>query len=121
MVLLLLGLLIAGGRRLQHVLYLEGDPLIHRFCGLSKLPTPRSVGRWLASLTGRHVLDLLGLNSELVAQGLQRAQLRRLTIDVDGSVVCTGQQVQWAQRGFNPHHRKVPSYYPITAYEAQAA
>jgi len=24
------------------------------------------------------------------------------------------------QRGFNPHHRKVPSYHPITAYEAQS-
>jgi hypothetical protein len=35
-------------------------------------------------------------------------------------VVSTGQQVQWAQRGYNPHHRKVPSYYPITAYEAQS-
>ncbi|MGH8896652.1 MAG: transposase, partial [Egibacteraceae bacterium] len=23
-------------------------------------------------------------------------------------------------RGYNPHHRKVPSYYPITAYEAQS-
>jgi len=29
-------------------------------------------------------------------------------------------QVRWAQRGYNPHHRKVPSYYPITAYEAQS-
>src|SRR5262249_43987565 len=32
----------------------------------------------------------------------------------------TGLQVAWAQRGYNPHRRKVPSYYPITAYEAQS-
>ena len=43
-----------------------------------------------------------------------------MTIDVDGSVVSTGQTVEGAKRGFNPHHRKVPSYYPITAYEAQS-
>ena len=34
--------------------------------------------------------------------------------------MSTGLQVRWAQRGYNPHHRKVPSYYPITAYEAQS-
>jgi hypothetical protein len=27
--------------------------------------------------------------------------------------------VQRARRGYNPHHRKVPSFYPITAYLAQ--
>jgi hypothetical protein len=56
----------------------------------------------------------------VVARAIRHAGLRRLTIDVDGSVVSTGQQVQWAHRGYNPHHRKVPSYYPITAYEAQS-
>lgn len=120
MLLLLLGMLIAGGRRLRHLLYLEGDPVIHRVCGLCRLPTPRSMGRWLAALRQRHVLDLLGINSRLVADELKAQGRRRLTIDVDGTVVCTGQKVRWAQRGFNPHHRKVPSYYPITAYEAQS-
>ena len=60
------------------------------------------------------------MNALVVARAIRHAGLRRLTIDVDGSVVSTGQQVQWAQRGYNPHHRKVPSYYPITAYEAQS-
>lgn len=26
----------------------------------------------------------------------------------------------WTVRWYNPHRRKVPSYYPITAYEAQS-
>ena len=33
-------------------------------------------------------------------------------------MVSTGLRVEGARRGFNPHRRKVPSYYPITAYEA---
>jgi hypothetical protein len=45
--------------------------------------------------------------------------VKTLTVDVDGSVVSTGQTVERAFRGFNPHHRKVPSYYPITAYLAE--
>jgi hypothetical protein len=93
--------------------------MVLRFCGLKRLPTPRSVGRWLRRFTHTHVERLLRVNEEVVAEAIHSARLRRLTIDVDGSVVSTGQKVEWAFRGFNPHHRKVPSYYPITAYEAQ--
>lgn len=43
----------------------------------------------------------------------------RLTVDTDGTVVCTGLQVERAFRGYNPHHRKDHSYYPVTAHLAQ--
>jgi hypothetical protein len=120
MVLVVLTLLISGGRRLRHLLYLTGDPVVLRLCGLRRLPTPRTVGRWLAAFRARHLPHLQWLNALVVARGIRHAGLRRLTIDVDGSVVSTGLQVQGARRGYNPHHRKVPSYYPITAYEAQS-
>jgi hypothetical protein len=120
MVLVILALLISGGRRLRQLRYLDGDPLVLRLCGLTCLPTARTVGRWLRTLRGRHLPRLHALNAVVVARAIRAVGTRRLTIDVDGSVVSTGQRVQWAQRGFNPHHRKVPSYYPITAYEAQS-
>ena len=47
MVVVVLGLLICGGRRLQHLLYLKEDPLVLRLAGLKRLPTPRTLGRWL--------------------------------------------------------------------------
>jgi hypothetical protein len=34
-------------------------------------------------------------------------------------VVRTGATVGWAFRGFNPHHRKYPSYYPLLGHVAQ--
>ena len=58
------------------------------------------------------------VNERLVGEVIGRSDLRRLTLDVDGSVVSTGLRVEGARRGFNPHRRKVPSYYPITAYES---
>jgi hypothetical protein len=116
---LLLGLLIVGGRRLRHLVFVQDDPLFQRFCGLSRLPTPRTVGRWLRGFTRTSLERLLRVNDELVAEAIRTAGLRRLTLDVDGAVVSTGLKVSWACRGFNPHHRKVPSYYPVTAYEAQ--
>jgi hypothetical protein len=120
LVLVVLALLLSGGRRLRHLGYLAGDPIVQRFCGLSQLPTARTVGRWLAACRSRHLPKLQWVNALVVARAIQTTQQRRLTIDVDGTVVCTGMKVRWAQRGYNPHHRKVPSYYPITAYEAQS-
>lgn len=119
MVLLVLGLLICGGRRLQHLIYLKDDPMVLRLTGLKRLPTPRTLGRWLRRFSVRYVERLLRVNDELVADAIRQAGLRRLTLDVDGTIVSTGLKAQWAFRGFNPHHRKVPSYYPVTAYEAQ--
>ena len=42
-----------------------------------------------------------------------------MTIDVDGTVVRTGNTVAWAFRGYNPHFKKDPSYYPLLAHLAQ--
>ena len=120
LVLVVVAVLLSGGRRLRHLRYLEGDPVVLRFCGLRHLPTARTVGRWLTAFRARHLPRLQWVNALVAARAIRQTGQRRLTIDVDGSVVSTGLQVAWAQRGFNPHHRKVPSYYPITAYEAQS-
>jgi hypothetical protein len=120
MVLVVLALIISGGRRVRHLLFVAEDPLVLRLCGLRRMPTPRSVGRWLAAFRARDLPALQRVNALVAARAIVSAGLHRLTIDVDGSVVSTGLQVERAQRGFNPHRRKVPSYYPITAYEAQS-
>ena len=45
--LVLLALFYAGARRLEHLRFLSGDPLVTRFCGLTRLPTRRTVANWL--------------------------------------------------------------------------
>ena len=47
MILVLLALLLVGGRRLEHLGYISADPLVKRFCGLSRLPRETTVARWL--------------------------------------------------------------------------
>jgi len=118
---LLMGLLLVGGRRLRHVRFLQGDPLVLRFCSLRALPSDRSLSRWLQRCSGAAVEALRQLNVELVTSVVGRClRARTLTIDVDGTVVSTGLQVGGARRGYNPHRRKVPSYYPITAFLADS-
>ena len=116
MVRLLVGLVIVGGRRLEHVVYLKGDPLFQRFVGLAQLPSSRTLSRWLKRFRSSSVAKLQHLNAAIIAPIVQKMSPRTLTIDVDGTVISTGLQVERAFRGYNPHHRKVPSYYPITAY-----
>jgi hypothetical protein len=116
MVRVVVGLLVVGGRRLRHVGYVTGDPLFHRFCGLAQLPSARTLSRWLKHFNESWVGRLRAVNAEVVARVVKRLPLKLLTVDVDGTVCSTGLQVERARRGYNPHHRKVPSYYPITAY-----
>ena len=117
--LLLLALPYVGARRLEHLQYLVGDPLVRRFAGLARVPTARTVSNWLRRFTQETLRPLVRLNQDLVLDTLARLNMPRLTLDVDGTVVRTGATVAWAFRGFNPHHRKDRSYYPLLAHVAQ--
>ena len=119
MVRVLIGLPVVGGRRLEHLKYLASDLLLLRFARVQVWPTARTMSRWLKRFTIKSVEHLAALNAAVIAQILPRLELRSLTVDVDGTVVSTGLQVERAERGYNPHHRKVPSYYPITAHLAE--
>jgi len=119
LVLLVIGLLVVGARRLEHLLYVAHDPLLSRLCGLARIPSDRTVVNWLKQFTQGALQALITLNSDLLYEPIERLGLSRLTIDLDGTVVRTGGTVAWAFRGFNPHHRKDPSYYPLLAHLAQ--
>src|SRR6266508_404623 len=117
--LLVVALFYVGARRLEHLRYLAGDRLIARFCGVARFPTAHTVSNWLKQFTQATLAPLIQLNHDLVVEAVTKLRLPRLTLDVDGTVVCTGAKVQWAFRGFNPHHRKALSYYPLVAHLAQ--
>jgi hypothetical protein len=119
LVLLVIALFVVGARRLEHLRYVAHDPLVARLCGLARIPTDRTVAHWLKQFTQEALQAVITLNSELLYEQIERLGLSRLTIDVDGTVIRTGRKVAWAFRGFNPHHRKDPSYCPLLAHVAQ--
>jgi alpha-tubulin suppressor-like RCC1 family protein len=45
---------------------------------------------------------LFSLNERVVLALIEAGGLHRLTLDVDGSVVSTGMQVEGARRAYNP-------------------
>jgi hypothetical protein len=119
LVLLVVGLLVVGARRLKQLRYVAQDPLFARLCGLARIPTDRTVVNWLKQFTQASLRALGRINSELLFDQIAQLQLRRLTLDIDGTVIRTGDKVAWAMHGFNPHHPKDPSYYPLVAHVAQ--
>jgi len=119
LVVLVVGLLVVGGRRLSQLRYVGSDPLFARLCGLARMPSDRTVVNWLKQFTRASLRALMGINSELLYDQMSAMDLRRLTIDVDGTVISTGNKVAWAMHGYNPHHPKDLSYYPLLAHWAE--
>ena len=119
MVLCLIGFLLAGGRRITHLGVLERDPIFLRFVGWRRLPSDRTVVRWLKALPFDTIERLATVVRDIAYETLARAGFARITVDVDGTVLRTGRFVEGAERGFNPHHPKDKSYYPLTAHLAQ--
>jgi len=119
LVVLVVGLLVVGARRLKQLRYVAHDPLFARLCGLARIPADRTVVKWLKEFTQASLAALVRINSELLYDQIGQLGLRRLTIDIDGTVIRTGNKVAWAMHGFNPHHPKDPSYYPLLAHLAQ--
>ena len=114
-----IGLLIVGGTRVSHLAFLGMDPVFLRFCGLHRLPADRTVVAWLKAFTPMALEALSEIIRDLVYEQIEWLGLRRVTLDLDGSVLRTGSHVGGAARGFNPHHPKDPSYYPLSVQVAQ--
>jgi hypothetical protein len=75
---LVLALPYVGARRLEHLRYVAGDPLIGRFCGLARIATARTVGNWLRQFTQATLGPLVQLNHDLFIEAVQRLALARL-------------------------------------------
>ncbi len=119
MTLATIGLLLVGGSRLRHMEVLARDPLFRRFARLLRVPSERTLSRWLKETTSFYRDRLQALLREIAFATFLGRELSRVTLDLDGTVIRTGECVDGAERGFNPHHPKDPSYYPLTAHLAQ--
>jgi len=119
MSLCVIGLILVGGRRLVHLRELEADPVFRRFAKVGRLPSVRTLSRWLKTMASPYRESLSGLLRDVAFETWSCAKLARVTLDMDGTVVRASERAQDAARGFNPRHPKDPSYYPLTTHLAQ--
>ena len=119
LVLLVIALLLAGGRRLAHLAVLSRDPVIQRFAGVHRVPTDRTVARWMSGAPQTVTESVSAIVRDVAYDAIASLGLSRLTLDVDGTVLRVCGAAEGAERGFSPHHPKDRSYYPLTAHLAQ--
>jgi hypothetical protein len=119
LVLTVVGLLLAGGRRLSHLAVLARDPLLLRLAGLTRMPSDRTVARWMAGAAQTVVEAVASVVRDVAHEAIATLQLARLTLDLDGTVLRVCGAAEGAERGYSPHHPKDRSYYPLTAHLAQ--
>lgn len=119
---LMLGLivhLLLGYRELREARYYRNDPMVSRVLGLRKIPDVATVSRFLSNATPRSVEHLRRVLRDLVLERLRSLELRRITLDFDGSVLSTGRWAEGTAVGFNRKKRGQRSYYPLFATVAQ--
>lgn len=119
LILAVIGMLLTGGRRLAHLSVLASDPVLLRLAGLVRMPSDRTVARWMAGAAQTVVEALAAVVRDIAHDAIAALALPRLTLDLDGTVLRVCGDAAGAARGFNPHHPKDRSYYPITAHLAQ--
>ena len=93
----ILGLLVVGGRRLHHLGFVKDDGIFQRFLWpVNILPSDLSVSQGLQRFGASAVEALRKLNAEEVARVVRTClHARTPTIDVDGTVLCTGIPGRW--------------------------
>ena len=118
--LLLVGHLMLGWRRLRDLDYYRDDPLVARFLGLRRLPDVATISRALRRFDGQVVDRLRDLLRSLVLQRILESRLQRVTVDFDGSVLSTkSRTTEGTAVGYNSKAKGCRSYYPLYATVAQ--
>ena len=118
-VLLLIVHMLLGYRELRHLRYYQNDPLVCRLLGLKHLPDVATVSRTLSTTDSKSVHDLQALLRSMVLDRVQALELRRLTLDFDGSVIGTSRCAEGTAVGFNKKKKGQRSYYPLFCTVAQ--
>ena len=117
--LLLVVHLFLGKRKLQDIRHYSDDPMVLRLMGLSALPDCSTVSRRLAKMDAKSVLNLRGVNRDLVIGRLVELKPNRITLDFDGTVLSTGRYAEGTAVGFNKKKKGQRSYYPLNCTVAQ--
>lgn len=105
--------LILGFRKLRDVEFYDDDPLIQRVLGLKVIPSIATIARTLSEFDDRAVEAHHELNRTQVTERLQKLQIRRVTLDFDGSVSSTKKHAEGSAVGFNKQKKGARSYYPL--------
>jgi hypothetical protein len=111
--------LLLGYRKLRDMQYYAYDPMVLRLLCLGIIPDVSKVSRALASADPKSVEKFRKLCRDVCLGRIGGSQLRRVTLDFDGSVLATRRKAEGTAVGYNKKRKGGRSYYPLFCTIAQ--
>lgn len=110
-----------GFKRLRDIERYRDDQIVLRALHLRKMPDVSTVCRTLSKSDVDSVNNVRLLSREIVRNRIEKLDLKRYTIDFDGSVLSTTRQAEGTAVGYNKKKKGARSYYPLFCTIAQTA
>jgi hypothetical protein len=114
--------LYVGWSRLNHLQFLQREPMLTGILGVEQLPVQSTFWRFLGSLhlvVARQLLEVTRRLRQRVWEAAHVA-LEEVTLDTDTTVQTVyGRRKMGARKGYNPSHRGKRSYQPILTFLAE--
>jgi hypothetical protein len=113
--------LYVGWSRLNHLQYLQREPMLTGILGVAQLPAQATFWRFLASLHAVVERQLLEVGRRMRQRVWEAAhvRLKEVTLDTDTTVQTVYGRQMGARKGYNPQHRGKKSYQPILTFMAE--
>jgi hypothetical protein len=113
--------LYVGFSRLNHLQFLQREPMLTGILEVNELPVQSTFWRFLASLhlvVARQLLEVTRRMRQRVWQAAH-VGLKEVTLDTDTTVQTVYGRQMGARKGYNPQHRGKKSYQPILTFLAE--
>ena len=113
--------LYVGFSRLNHLQFLEREPMLTGILEVTALPVQTTFWRFLASLHLVVARQLLEVGRQMRQRVWEAAhvRLKEVTLDTDTTVQTVYGRQMGARKGYNPKHRGKKSYQPILTFLAE--
>lgn len=113
--------LYVGFSRLNHLQFLQREPMLTGILEVQTLPVQSTFWRFLASLhltAARQLLEVCRHMRQRVWEAAH-VKLKAVTLDTDTTVQTVYGRHMGARKGYNPQHRGKKSYQPILTFMAE--
>jgi hypothetical protein len=110
--------LIVGGfigvDKLERFIQIKNDKLLES-CGIY-VRNPENISRFLKCFDYRTTQELRDLNFKIFIKLLKKSKIKKITIDMDSSVINTEGSQEGACKGYNPNHKGNKCYNDLYAF-----
>jgi len=114
---ILITMLIFGFKNMNQVSFLDNDKFILNLLDLKRFPHASNISKFLKRFRYKHTQQIIDAKRELLKKFHKKAfNLKRLTIDIDTTVLNLWGHQEGAEKGYNDIKRGNRCYHPILAF-----